>query len=352
MLCTSFTGRPYKCKICGIYLSGSPLELDTLPDKLPSVSLDPLLQGHKCSAESLEKVLFEIHPILRCQHCFHCFNTPGLRDSHQDLCRNGSSVPEQPHKCSVCNKQFLTMSEWQIHRAVDHPEIALLSCLYCDDMFKTESNDLSHQYFLDGAALSGHLPECQRRTTGIHGNGSMPNLPECDFCGESFLIVESLHTHVEKTHFVSRNLAQSCQLCFARKSNWSRVQAHMKTHVKPTTNVCHICGYSVIDTKRFLDHCLQEHGIKSAKSEVHKCKFEGCSFETYVAENLSKHRKVVHNEARKHKCQFCGKGFLKVSQLHTHEAIHKNKLSKPYQCEICGNSVMNSGRSFEFQLKI
>ena len=41
---------------------------------------------------------------------------------------------------------------------------------------------------------------------------------------------------------------------------------------------------------------------------------------------------------KKHKCRFCGKRFLKPSDLDRHERIHTG--DRPYRCEGCGKSFI------------
>lgn len=164
----------------------------------------------------------------------------------------------------------------------------------------------------------------------------------CDFCGQNFMRSADLQKHVKEGHGLNPNRAFSCSICFARMKSSNVLRVHLKDVHKAGTQeryVCDSCGYSASRRANFEVHNLEKHGIRPERGGVRTCKIEGCTFEYLYKGYFDRHMIKVHNAARKHMCQFCGKGFLNGNHHREHEQIHLNKADKPFKCKICGNSV-------------
>lgn len=97
------------------------------------------------------------------------------------------------------------------------------------------------------------------------------------------------------------------------------------------------------------DHKMIRHGMELEEMEEYKGeKILSCErgdecggFRTLMARNMVDHMMKKHGAERRWKCDQCGKGFTDGGKLKVHKEIHRNQGQglRPYQCEICGNSV-------------
>lgn len=125
--------RPFNCTVCNLYWS-SPQELEKNPfAKEPSSK-----NGHLCCEASLVKISqekFNPGEIWECKWCPVVFELEGKRDSHEDEEHlDLKSKLEMKYKCLSCNpkRAYRSFKEWILHRGLEHPKVAGISCLYCD----------------------------------------------------------------------------------------------------------------------------------------------------------------------------------------------------------------------------
>lgn len=119
--------RPFKCSVCNVHWSGcKELEKSPFAKELPS-------NGHLCSESTLVRIPVKTGKIWRCEWCSDKFEMERERDLHEskehlDL----KSKLEMKNKCLSCNSAYRSYKEWLLHRALEHPKVAGISCLYCD----------------------------------------------------------------------------------------------------------------------------------------------------------------------------------------------------------------------------
>lgn len=63
-----------------------------------------------------------------------------------------------------------------------------------------------------------------------------------------------------------------------------------------------------------------------------------CGFSSKRPQDLTRHRKLVHLKEVKHTCQTCGKGFLSLWQMKSHQLSHDEFKGFPCPEEGCGKS--------------
>ncbi len=178
-----------------------------------------------------------------------------------------------------------------------------------------------------------------------HGNNIFKyDLNACDHCGRNYETATELSNHAQEIHGLPPKKTYSCPICWIRVKYYTLLTTHLQSSHKvgcPEAYVCEICGYSATYPLTLAQHNVVEHGIRPSNHRitVHSCKSEGCKYESIFKGPLEKHMVRVHGADRKYTCQYCGRGFLDPKHCREHEKIHTNKTAKPYECEICGNSV-------------
>ncbi len=192
----------------------------------------------------------------------------------------------------------------------------------------------------------------------------------CDFCGMVFRHeAAELARHVKDTHkLTSGNCTYGCPCCHRR---FRTLVPNYRNHLilqhsvtpRPTTKqhgypgpvsklICDICGNSLVSRMSLCDHKLVRHGVEPEEMEEYKesykilrCeKGDECGgFRALRLRTMKDHMMKKHGAERRWKCEICGKGFTESYKRKAHMEIHQNKDKglRPYQCEICGNSVKN-----------
>lgn len=277
---------------------------------------------------------FDTYPIWKCDHCPVSFNLEEALNSHQESKHPEAQLKEPFYTCGACAcfRTFQNASNWRLHRATEHPTFTEVACHYCNNTFQSGS---SSNPIVDVGCLSNHFVKC-------HSDKEFPGIqqipfPECDLCGENFHRRKDLLDHVGSSHGIAKEKAFSCPTCFSRWSDYTKMKSHLKTHKSQSRHICDQCVYSSTTYDTYLEHCFKSHGVRPNVNHLRKCSQEGCPFETCILPKLQAHMMKEHGEERKWKCTTCNKGFLSSQNLKVHEFTHSNE--KPFQCEICGNSV-------------
>lgn len=204
-------GRPFKCKDCGIFFTGNRLEMKNFPKWIPTGSNQGETKSieHVCSSETLEKVEFSLHPIWSCDHCPEKFADELERDTHLQTAHHTEITPN--FSCCGCPKKFSLLAEWLIHRGLEHPEMAQVSCYYCHERFEIPTT--SGVSYPDYKSIRAHMRDAHRSQ---HKMAVFP-IHECEFCGQQFQVPRLLVVHVESKHSLPALRMNSCPYCFFRK---------------------------------------------------------------------------------------------------------------------------------------
>ncbi|XP_042544958.1 zinc finger X-chromosomal protein-like [Dipodomys spectabilis] len=233
----------------------------------------------------------------QCWYCDHRSSSSG------DLKRHIISVhtKEYPHKCDMCGKGFHRPSELKKHAAV-HMDEKMHQCRHCD--FK-----ISDPFLLSSHILSVHAKDPPFR---------------CKRCRKGFQQQDELEKHMN-TH--SGRKVFQCEHCEYRSADSSNLKTHPKS--KPSKEMPSKGDIYLLtspDTRE-----AQQHGFINPGSKRHQCWY--CDHRSSSSGDLKRHIISVHTKEYPYKCEMCGKGFHRPSELKKHATVHTDE--KMHQCRHC-----------------
>ncbi|CAL8085409.1 unnamed protein product [Orchesella dallaii] len=319
--------RPNRCEGCSVYLP-----------KDETVIADHWSQFHNGSDKfpQCTEVSVNLENIFKCSKCPERFSSTEEQFRHERRAHRSHVVyGEGKYTCVTCSQNLHSFVEWQLHRAVKHPQIAEMSCFYCEETFVLQTKE--------GIDLCDSIRR-HDHVKNKHPNKQVKRADPCQLCGLDFESGKELNVHLRNFHSVPATKLHQCPipLCkYAGKSNYN-LRRHIELMHLPIPQVdyvCDNCGWTGKSRRQFHHHQFKLHGIVPCGITVLTCESEGCSFQAIRPYDIKKHA-LTHlpEKDRPFKCEVCGKGFYKIAHFMEHQEIHANKESKPHQCEICGNA--------------
>lgn len=156
-------------------------------------------------------------------------------------------------------------------------------------------------------------------------------LYKCDYCGVTFSVLSTLHSHVKSAHSEKSEFCNYCQLSFTDHEEY---YAHVASH-RGEDNIytCQFC------TKIFTSHGdFKKHSAKHTQKRPYMC--EHCQKTFRDPGSLAKHERI-HTGEQPFICEICNRGFAEKSSLRKHSRVHSGE--KPYKCQQCDKSFSISG---------
>lgn len=274
---------------------------------------------------------------LKCELCEETFSVINALTSHR---MEFHFFPGNLSTCVGCGKDFTVREQKRLHSLYCRAKskIDLIYCYICEERYESHVDYRQHLY-------AQHRSEYNKR---VRKDDELQYLKkrvgkyQCGHCPKAFPERFLLRRHLIVTHFPSL-ASHTCTLC-----NPTRYFSMTHEYVKHQRVHTGLPRAAAKPTKIIMDKCpicekvMQKNNIRDHIRSVHRPKvttFASCETcgKVFKRENLNGHRlSHLPDEKRKHRCQFCGKGF-NFSQGHReHEADHMGL--KPYSCEYCGKT--------------
>ncbi|KAM9826840.1 zinc finger Y-chromosomal protein-like [Neosynchiropus ocellatus] len=315
------TGRkPYGCHLCELRFN----RRDNLQHHLARL--------HPNGVARLEKQR-EVQTWL-CEVCGKTFNCRSRLKTHEAI---HSGV--KPHRCDLCPKAYMRVNDLEHHKRTAHlegsqpPRSGSLLCDFCGREFRCRSQ------------LQIHL---QTHT------GERPHL--CDICGRKFGRQYQLKRHKVLVHSARVDGEESrspdpesfpCGVCGKRLKSAALLAAHSRAHGGDKPHRCSVCLRAFLRAACLKQHHLRVHLKVPAGQAPRAAPPPGApaAFPCPVCGKVFKFRSLlaghtmIHSEVRPHACDFCGRGFRRLSHLKRHrELVHSNGARPPenFVCHICG----------------
>ncbi|GLH00428.1 Protein suppressor of hairy wing [Gryllus bimaculatus] len=210
--------------------------------------------------------------------------------------------------CRVCDKVFPSKEHLNSHTQQHHLKTFNFFCDRCGRGFMHHSSLEKH--------LLSHTQEyrCQ-----------------CEVCGKCFVQRQALDDHLRKHRGAFRFTCSHCKKGFLYASS---LQVHERSHTGERPFVCQHCGKTFISSSHLTSHLQLCSGEK-----IFLC--DHCDKKFATSLQLKSHMITSHESNPQHKCDVCGKVFVKPSDLKVHCRTHSGE--KPHRCEICGKCYSSVG---------
>lgn len=290
--------------------------LVTIENHTPLIELSQCL-GTKALSEILEFPQEEARNSYKCPECDQSFSDNSYLVLHQK-----THSGEEKYKCDACGKIFNHRANLRSHRRI-HIRKRPYKCAECSSSFRQQSSLSRH--------MNIHIKE-KAYTCGIRGKGftRLPGLAqhpkthdakkayECTNSDKYFDQKTNLALHEKHEVALHTSATQyqyiQCTKCFKQPSHLSLPE---KDH-KDNSEYCSDC---------------RENLILFSKSKPLKC--PGCMMTFLHISELISHQNI-HKGEKSHKRKTRGKRFILDSDLACYQKSHTKE--EPFKCSVCGKS--------------
>ncbi|MEQ2186170.1 hypothetical protein GOODEAATRI_025938 [Goodea atripinnis] len=296
----------------------------------------------KCGAAFQYKVSLQKHLLTHHElYCSVCRTV--LRDA-ETLARHKTA--HMPFQCTRCDQIFTVFKHLVRHYENTHQISRPFKCNHCPKILPKLNVLIKHEWQHTGR-LPFQCAQCNLKFKSfsyllshekVH-KGEKPCL--CSDCGKTFAHRSNLYRHLRLIHSASRNeRSYSCSQCEKAFKEKATLIKHQRTkHLQQLfRRQCPFCG-KMVATSTLARHKVMHMGQSPFKCIVPEC---GRSYRT--GSELKRHVLVHHTNERPHKCDVCGKGFVRLCDLNAHAKIHSKE--RPFVCHICGKAFLKAYSMF------
>lgn len=147
----------------------------------------------------------------------------------------------------------------------------------------------------------------------------------CEDCNEVFYHHASLLSH-QRLHTGGK--VYNCDICTKTFLKYGNFIRHIRTHDTLNGYVCDSCS-DVFPSQQILS---QHHQNMHEETSKFTCKVCDESFDTF-------NELKVHKKSHAHRCEDCGKEFLRLRPFIKHQKTHQaSHTTDTYSCEECGQA--------------
>ncbi|CAG9810177.1 unnamed protein product [Chironomus riparius] len=276
-------------------------------------------------------------------------------------------------KCEYCGADFPTFFKLGKHfRRFHEGSKVFLRC--CGRKFYRRLTLLDHLDSHDASVIH-ECSECHKRyktdkILKVHVDKIHKNIYQeviCNICGRTLKSQGALKKHLLVHEEDIRQF--ECYICKKSKyKNLKLLQVHFSVYHnpnKPSRSVCHICS-AVVRAGHLKNHMTQRHSdveiekvqceicdhwIMKTRMHIHKrkhamggvtCKICGKYLKSYGS--LYSHMKILHENCKNFKCNYCDKAFYKETKLNEHVAVRHTR-EFLFKCRVpgCGREFRAEG---------
>ena len=225
--------------------------------------------------------------VFECEKCEYKTNIKRCLIRHRKV--HEGPTKDQPLPCEMCGKMLTSKHMLTRHLVLEHGMMSnskipenCTKCVQC-------------KFIVEDEKLESHV--CIKKH-------------KCKECGEMFynLHEKSKHFAVKHSELLPSSNCEICGTIFRGNGASSRLESHLKVHTEDREVECPQCGKKV-------------KGLENHIATMH-----------------------TQNDGMKHKCSYCGKGFVNMHSLQRHiDSIHLDARKYPcrYGCSVRYNDFSN-----------
>ncbi|KAG6463308.1 hypothetical protein O3G_MSEX013797 [Manduca sexta] len=245
------------------------------------------------------------------------------------------AVTDDRYKCDMCDTEWLTETDVEIHRKKAHINKLLL-------MIKSKDYNICLTCVRDQGTPEGLLRhiKTEHLLTSPTAHRIEREIFICDHCNHIFFNKMMLIAHIQYIHGtkISKNNYISCPKCYKRK-NVKKLWFHFAVHQMNMISTCQICFVDCRNTRRLKEHMRTHTGYyycETCNFTTNKDKY----FENHVLKHKHRNAFPRNVEPRKY---FVPGPFLGLWKYKRETGIKGLQIHDVFICVLCREICASKG---------